>query len=116
MTARNSGRRVLPSIKRRIRMCEPGYWLLPENCLEPHTRSRLALVCRRPEAIFFAFFEKSFAADAEYFGGAPHAITHGFQRGGDDFAFHFFERTQAGDSARGANRGSAQNIREIFRL
>ena len=45
------------------------------------------------EAVLFAFFEESFAADAEDCGGLADLIASGVERGSDGFAFDLLEGT-----------------------
>src|SRR6266705_6191511 len=65
------------------------------------------------QTVLFALFEEGFAADAKGCGGAADLVMRGFERGGDDFALHFLQGTEADDRAGGSRRGGAHIFRKI---
>src|SRR5882762_6810021 len=101
---RISGRRVFPIINSRILLSARRVLTLG------------SAISTSFQTIFFALFEEGFAADAEGCGGAADLVMRGFERGGDDFALHFLQGTEAGDRAGGARRSGAHSFRKIFGL
>src|SRR5258708_9973827 len=129
--ARISGRRVLPSVRRRIRMGgfqSSVFACKHEKNLKLRGRTftgRILLPMRRfstpasaiPtsfQTVLFTLLKEGFAADAEGFGGAADLVVRSFERGGDDLALHFLEGTQAGDLTGSARRSSSHNLRKIL--
>src|SRR6266702_3562903 len=68
------------------------------------------------QTILLALFEEGFAADAEGYGGAADLVMRGFEGGGNDFALHFLEGTEAGDRAGRAGRSGAHILRKVSGL
>src|SRR6266852_1541640 len=66
-------------------------------------------------AVFFAFFQKSLAADAEDFGGFGDVIARGCESLRYGFAFKRFEGAKTGES-RGATGSGANVVWKVFRL